>query len=104
MVIFVSYVDDLLIIGDEHVIKKCKQDLSAEFEMKDLGLLHYFLGLEIWQLVKCIILNQGKYIANILNKYGMTECKPTATPMEINLHKLKDDLNESKYVDLTYYR
>ena len=47
MVIFVLYVDDLLITGDEHMIEKCKQDLSAEFEMKDLGLLHYFLGLEI---------------------------------------------------------
>ena len=47
MVIFVLYVDDLLITGDEHLIEKCKQDLSTEFEMKDLGLLHYFLGLEI---------------------------------------------------------
>ena len=104
MVIFVLYVDDLLIIGDEHLIEKCKQDLSAEFEMKDLGLLHYFLGLEIWQLDNCIILNQGKYTVDILTKFGMIECKLAATPMEINLHKLKDDMNESEDVDPTYYR
>ena len=45
MVIFVLYVDDFLITGDEHMIEKCKLDLSAEFEMKDLGLLHYFFGI-----------------------------------------------------------
>ena len=45
MIILVLYVDDLLIIGEEHLIKKCKQELTTEFETKDLGLLHYFLGL-----------------------------------------------------------
>ena len=49
MIIFVLYVDDLLIIGKEHLIKKSKQELTIEFEMNDLGLLHYFLGLEVWQ-------------------------------------------------------
>ena len=43
------YVDDLILIGDEQLIHSCKADLAKEFEMKDLGLLHYFLGLEIWQ-------------------------------------------------------
>ena len=36
-------------MGDEQLIHSCKEDLAKEFEMKDLGLLHYFLGLEIWQ-------------------------------------------------------
>jgi hypothetical protein len=35
--------------SDEQLIHSCKEDLEKEFEMKDLGLLHYFLGLEIWQ-------------------------------------------------------
>jgi hypothetical protein len=43
------YVDDLILTGDEQLIHSCKDDLAKEFEMKDLGLLHYFLGLEIWQ-------------------------------------------------------
>ena len=61
MIILVLYVDDLLIIGEDHLIAKCKQDLAAEFDMKDLGLLHYFLGLEVCQKEDYIFLSQGKY-------------------------------------------
>ena len=49
ILIIVLYVDDLIIMGDEQLIHSCKTDLAKEFEMKDLGLLHYFLGLEILQ-------------------------------------------------------
>ena len=49
LLIIVLYVDDLILTGDEQLIHSCKEDLGKEFEMKDLGLLHYFLGLEIWQ-------------------------------------------------------
>jgi hypothetical protein len=48
LIIFL-YVDDLILNGDEQLVHSCKDDLSKEFEMKDMGLLHYFLGLEIWQ-------------------------------------------------------
>ena len=48
LLIILLYVDDLILIGDEKLIRLCKVDLAKEFEMKDLGLLHYFLRLEIW--------------------------------------------------------
>ena len=48
LLIIVLYVDNLILTGDELLILSCKDDLDKEFEMKDLGLLHYFLGLEIW--------------------------------------------------------
>ena len=48
-IILVLYVDDLFIIGAERLIENCKKDLASEFEMKDIGLMHYFLGLEVWQ-------------------------------------------------------
>ena len=48
-VIQLLYVDDLFLTGEEKLIVECKQRLAAEFEMKDLGLMHYFLGLEVWQ-------------------------------------------------------
>ena len=48
LLIIVLYVDDLILTGDEELIHSCKEDLAKEFEMKDLGLLHYFLGLQIW--------------------------------------------------------
>ena len=43
-----------------------KKKLVEEFEMKDLGLMHYFLGLEVWQSSKGIFLNQGNYAVEIL--------------------------------------
>ena len=48
LLIIFLYVDDLILTGDEQLIHSCKEDLAKEFEMKDMGLLHYFLGLEIW--------------------------------------------------------
>ena len=81
MIILVLYVDDLLITGEDHIIEKCKQDLIIEFDMKDLGLLHYVRGLEVWKKKNYIFLNQGKYIDNTLTKFGMMNHMPLTTPM-----------------------
>ena len=61
LLIIVLYVDDLILTGDEMLIHSYKADLAKEFEMKDLGLLHYFLGLEIWQRKGGLFVSQGKY-------------------------------------------
>jgi hypothetical protein len=73
--ILVLYVDDLFLTGSKRLIVECKQALTPKFEMKDLGLMHYFLGLEVWQRTDEIFLSQGKYTMEILKKFGMTECK-----------------------------
>jgi hypothetical protein len=70
--------------------------------MKDLGLMHYFLGLEVWQSPKKIFLNQGKYAVEILKRFDMLECKSMNTPMETNLKLLVD--TSSELVDATLYR
>ena len=70
--------------------------------MKDLGLMHNFVGLEGWQGLEGIFLNQGKYVVEILKRFDMLECKAMATPMDSNLKLLADDL--SKLVDVTQYR
>ena len=49
MLIIVLYINDFIITSDEDLIISCKEDLAREFEMKDLGLMHYFLGMEVWQ-------------------------------------------------------
>jgi hypothetical protein len=64
--ILVLYVYDFFLTGDEKLIDRCKRELSSEFEMKDIGLMHYFLGLEVWQRSDKIFLSQGKYIVKIL--------------------------------------
>ena len=48
-VILLLYVDDIFLIGNEKQIKYCKKNLAEEFKMKDLGFMHYFLGVEVWQ-------------------------------------------------------
>jgi hypothetical protein len=50
-----------------------KKKLIVEFEMKDLGLMHYFLGLEVWQSPKKIFLKQGKYAVEILKRFDMLD-------------------------------
>ena len=47
--VLVLYVDDLFLTGSSRLIKDCKQNLEVEFDMKDLGLMHYFLRLEVCQ-------------------------------------------------------
>lgn len=61
MLILILYVDDLLITRKEHLINQCKKDLASEFKIKDLGILHYFLGLEVRQKSGNIFLHQKKY-------------------------------------------
>jgi hypothetical protein len=46
--ILVLYVDDLFLTGSERLITECKRDIASKYKMKDLGLMHYFLGLEVW--------------------------------------------------------
>jgi hypothetical protein len=70
--------------------------------MKDIGLMHYFLGLEVWKVSGEIFLGQGKYVVNILRRFKMEDCKPMATPMIRNLKKI--DTSDSKLVVPRIYR
>jgi hypothetical protein len=79
--ILVLYVDDLFLTRDEQLIADCKVNLATEFEMKDLGLMHYFLGLEVWQMFGRFFLGQGKYAVEILRKFKMMDCRPMSTPL-----------------------
>jgi hypothetical protein len=86
--ILAVYVDDIIITGDDTVeIVRLKEDLSKEFEVKDLGQLRYFLGIKIARSPKGIVLSQWKYILDLLNKTGMLGCRPASTPINQN-HKL----------------
>ena len=56
--IIVLYVDDLILASGEKLIQTCKEDLPRQFEMKDMGLMHYFLGMEVWQGDRELFLSQ----------------------------------------------
>ena len=65
-VIILLYVDELFITGVEQRIRECKKMMEVKFEMKHLGLMDYYLGLEVWQKPGEIYLGQGKYIIELL--------------------------------------
>ncbi|KAM0055171.1 putative RNA-directed DNA polymerase [Helianthus debilis subsp. tardiflorus] len=81
----IIYVDDMIITGnDEEEIKKLKKSLFTEFEMKDLGRLKYFLGIEVLRSQQGIFICQKKYIIDLLAEIGMIDCKPVDTPIMTN--------------------
>ena len=81
----IIYVDDMIITGDDlEEIEHLKKNLFQEFEMKDLGNLKYFLGIEVLRSTKGIFLQQRKYILDILAETGLLECKPADTPIAVN--------------------
>eukprot|EP00253_Pinus_taeda_P018743 PITA_18743 len=95
--ILVLYVDDLFLTGADPLILKCRRELASEFEMKDLTLMHYFLGLEVWQKLWETFLSQGKYVVKILERFGMMDCKPVTTPMELDFKKLRESVEISSW-------
>ena len=82
--VIVLYVNDLILIGDENLVKSWKEDLVRELEMKDLVLMHYFLGMEVWQGDQELFVSQGKYANEILKKLHMESNKPMENPLAEN--------------------
>ncbi len=103
IVIIVIYGDDLIITGDSDVdIFDLKKLLKQKFQMKDLGELRYFLGIEVIQSLKGIWLLQRQYALNKLTEYGMMGCKPILIPLEQNVKLSADE--EDLVDDTTMYR
>jgi len=83
--VLIAYVDDIIITGDNHhEIEKLKQQLREAFEVKDLGELKYFLGLEVARSKEGIFITQRKYTLDLLKETGKLGCKLASTPLEPN--------------------
>ena len=91
-ILLAIYVDDIVIIrSDKLEISKLKTFFQTKFQTKDLGVLKYFLGIEIAQGKKGIFLSQRKYVLDLLSETGMIGYKPCDTPMILNSKlQLKD--------------
>ena len=86
-ILLLPYVDDMIIIGDNlNGIQELKDFLSQQFEMKDLGHLSYFLGLEITYSTDGLYITQAKYASELLSRTGLTDNKTVDTPIELNAH------------------
>jgi hypothetical protein len=97
------YVDDLIVTGAElQEIVKFKQEMMNKFRMSDLGLLTYYLGIEVTQSSGKIFLCQSAYANKLLERAGMVDCNATHVPMETRLKMSKHSKNPA--VDATMYR
>ena len=82
------YVDDILLTGDDEVeIQALKLYLDQVFKIKDLGPVHYFLGIEILHVDEGIVLTQRKFAMELLQEYACDKLKPVTCPLDLN-HKL----------------
>jgi histone deacetylase 1/2 len=76
------YVDDIILISSsDAVADHLVSALSGDFAVKDLGALHYFLGLEVSRSSAGLTLTQQKYALDLLRRAGMLKCKHATTPM-----------------------
>ena len=77
------YVDDLIVTGEDPAeIKEFKEQMTKEFEMSDLGLLSYYLGIEVGQYRDFTIVKQTGYAKKVLDQFGMGKCNATKFPMD----------------------
>ena len=84
------------------MIMSCKEDLAREFEMKDMGLMHYFLGMEVWYKDEEVFVSQGKYANEILRRFHMEKCKPMQTHLAGK--RRKEDATLGQVVEATVYQ
>ncbi|XP_068343981.1 uncharacterized mitochondrial protein AtMg00810-like [Pyrus communis] len=99
------YVDDLVYTrSSDKMILNFKNDMMRKYEMSDLRMLHYFLGISIIQSNDGIFITQKKYAKTLLEKFKMVGCKPVATPLVVNekfqRYDGSGDADESMYRSL----
>jgi hypothetical protein len=76
------YVDDIIVTSpSDDAIVALLRDLNKDFAIKDLGDLHFFLGIEVKKIQNGLLLTQGKYASELLDRVGMRDCKSAPTPL-----------------------
>ena len=103
ILIVVLYVDDVIFTSnDDYLIENFKSVMKEEFEMTDMGLLRYFLGIEVDQNKNGIFISQAKYVNEVLSRFNMQDSKATITPTVMGLKISKED--SSKHFDPSVYK
>eukprot|EP00253_Pinus_taeda_P035868 PITA_35868 len=80
--------------NDDYLIKNFKAVMKEEFEMTDMGLLRYFLGIEVDQNENGFFISQAKYVNEVLGRFNMQECKAAITPTVMGLKLSKEENNK----------
>ena len=85
------YVDDIILTGDDvREMNRLKTSISSTFEIKDIGPLKYFLGMEVARSKKGIVVSQRNYVLDLFKEIGMSGCRLADTLINPD-QKLGDD-------------
>ena len=106
MFVIAVYVNDIVLAGKSNrKMSEVKNALASKFDVKDMGKLHYFLGVKVIQNQEGekIWIGQPAYAESILQKFGMENAKPVSTPVDTGT-KLIKSTDESEGVDQTLYQ
>jgi hypothetical protein len=99
------YVDDIIVSSSSvDVTKALLKDLEKEFALKDLGDLHYFLGIEVKKASDGLLLTQQRYAVDIIRHANMGKSKPVDTPISTIDKLILSDGVKLGPVDYTQYR
>ena len=97
------YVDDLIFIdNNSKMIAECREAMISYFEMTDLGLMSYFLGIKVIQQDNVIFISQKKHASDILKEFKMENSKPISTLVQEKLKLTKE--GDEKMINATQYR
>ena len=92
IIIVCLYIDDLIFTGSNlKMIAKFRETMVKHFEMIDLGLMSYFLGIKVVQTNGGVFISQKKYAIDILKKFQIKNSKPVSTPIEQKLKLIRGD-------------
>ncbi|KAG6468161.1 hypothetical protein ZIOFF_072732 [Zingiber officinale] len=92
MVIVLLYVDDIILTGSNYAeVTRLQEELSLQFDMKKLGELSNFLGLQIENLDKGIYVSQFSYAKRLIEKFGLIDGKKRSTPLDVNTRLRRDE-------------
>ena len=82
MAYLLLYVDDMVLTASSStLLQRVVTDLRSEFAVKDMGDLRFFLGIDVQRTVDGFYLSQSRYAKEILQRAGMSNCKPASTPI-----------------------
>jgi len=90
------YVDDCVIIGNERDTEECVKKLGEKFPLTDYGEIEWLLGISVKKAGDKFQLTQKQYIHKLLERFGMQDCKPVATPLEAGAKLTKEVTEEEK--------
>jgi hypothetical protein len=80
------YIDDLIFTGNNSsMFEDFKKTMTPEFKMTDIGLMSYYLGIEVKQMEKWIFISQGSFAREMLKKFKINNCKHVSTPVECGI-------------------